>query len=373
MNDPLMDDTLTIRTLTHSYPILFAEAGLQRLGMFIAPYCRGHKTVIITDRQVAGLYLNTVRQAFERLDKQVYVVTVEAGEGSKSFLTFQQVCEEILSFQPDRYTTLIALGGGVVGDLTGFVASVLLRGLPFIQIPTTLLAQVDSSVGGKTAINCAAGKNLIGSFYPPVAVVMDITTLDTLPKREMLAGYAEVLKYGLLGDAVFYERLLACSSQMLEEGDRAVQREVIKTCCAMKAAIVVEDEKEQGRRALLNLGHTFGHAIEKAAEYDGRVLHGEAVALGCLMAMTLSAPFIPSYEVERLRNHYRSVGLPCWLQDLNDSIEWDARKLTEYCYHDKKASGGQLTFVTLRAIGDAVMDKQVNPARIEAIFREYYQ
>ncbi len=370
MNDPLTSPTLTIRTATHSYPILFEEAGIQRLDAIIAPYCRGHKLVIVTDDQVASRYLEPARSACARLGKQVHVVTVPEGEASKSFPVFQSLCEEILSFQPDRHTTLVALGGGVIGDLTGFAASVTLRGLPFIQIPTTLLAQVDSSVGGKTAINCKAGKNLIGSFYPPMAVVMDITTLETLPKREMLAGYGEVLKYGLLGDTAFYERMLAEGERMLS-GDHQVRKEVIAKCCAMKATIVEEDEKEQGRRALLNLGHTFGHAIEKAAGYDGSVLHGEAVALGCLMAMTLSAPLIEERDVERLRTHYRRVGLPCRLKDLSEEVTWDAGELTDYCYQDKKADSGALTFVTLRAIGDAIVDKQVDAGRIEAIFREY--
>jgi 3-dehydroquinate synthase len=363
-------DTMFIETTMHRYPIVMGEGMLAAVDDLIAPYALGHKLVIVTDDAVAAHYLAPVQAACERLGKDVRVVRVAAGESSKSFATFQNVCEEVLAFQPDRKTLLVALGGGGVGDLTGFVASVLLRGLPFIQIPTTLLAQVDSSVGGKTAINCAAGKNLIGSFYQPVAVIMDIATLDTLPRRELLAGYAEVLKYGLLGDSDFYERLLSEGEAMLT-GNRALRRDIIRHCCAMKAAIVEEDEKEQGKRALLNLGHTFGHAIEKLAGYDGRVLHGEAVALGCLMAMTLSVPAVSEAEVERLKAHYRAVGLPCRLSELQADVVWDVELLTHACYGDKKASDGGLTFVTLRAVGDAVVSKGVDAMRIQHIFEEY--
>jgi 3-dehydroquinate synthase len=362
--------SLMIQTATHAYPILFGEGTLGAVDALLAPYAKGHQIVIITDDTVAGRYLAPVQTACERLDKIVHVVCVAAGEASKSFTIFQRVCEEVLAFQPDRKTLLVALGGGVVGDLTGFVASVLLRGLPFVQIPTTLLSQVDSSVGGKTAINCAAGKNLIGSFYPPKAVVMDIATLDSLPQRELLAGYGEVLKYGLLGDAAFFERLLREGEAMLA-GDRALRCDIIRYCCAMKAAIVEEDEKEQGKRALLNLGHTFGHAIEKLAGYGGGVLHGEAVALGCLMAMTLSAPDVTEEEVDGLRAHYRAVGLPCRMSDLQADVVWDAGALTHACYGDKKASDGGLTFVILRAIGDATVQKGVDAARVQQIFEQY--
>ncbi len=367
-----MSTVLTIDTGKDTYPIVIEEGLVSQMAEALEPYIDGHQALIVTDTNVSRHYVTPVVEALDRLGKQYQVFTLPAGEATKSFVQFERLCEEMLATQLDRQTTVIALGGGVIGDITGFAASVLLRGVPYIQIPTTLLAQVDSSVGGKTAINTSAGKNLVGSFYQPNAVLIDVATLTTLPRRELLAGYAEVLKYGLLGDRKFYEQLLREGENALS-GDTERLRAIIRHCCSMKAAIVSEDEKEKGQRALLNLGHTFGHAIEKMAGYDGRVLHGEAVAIGCLMAMSLSRHYgkVTPDEIERLKRHYHEVGLPVCLKDLDAAQAWDAATLTGYCYQDKKASGGKTTFIVLDAIGQARIERNVMDDHIEMIFEEY--
>ncbi|TAE82149.1 MAG: 3-dehydroquinate synthase [Alphaproteobacteria bacterium] len=358
-----------------SYPIFFGEHLLEDLHRFIAPYVRGKKIFLVTDSHVAPLYQEMVEQALRLGGYEIASFVVEAGEGAKSFASFAHLCEAMLKHQPDRRTTIVALGGGVVGDLTGFVASVLLRGVPFIQMPTTLLAQVDSSVGGKTGINAQSGKNLIGSFYQPQCVVMDRATLRTLPRRELVAGYAEVLKYGLLGDAEFYQRLLHEGQEVLATlaepsmPQHAWAEEMIMHCCRMKATIVAEDEKEQGRRALLNLGHTFAHAIEHKGGYDGRILHGEAVALGCLMALRLSNMTIE--ECATFRQHMEALGMATSLSALCSNIAWDAQELTALCYHDKKAHSGGLTFIALNHIGDACVRHDVMPQQVQSIFAEF--
>ncbi len=365
-------DSLKINTPSGAYPIYFGSDYLADLQGYLKPYIKGHKIFIVTDKQVAELYLDHVEKACGAMGVKVISFILEAGESTKAFQVFERVSTDMLRAEPDRRTTLLALGGGVVGDLTGFIASVLLRGVPFIQIPTTLLAQVDSSVGGKTAINCKAGKNLIGSFYQPDAVFMDLATLKSLPKRELLAGYAEIIKYGLLGDKAFYDTLLQCGERVVG-GDAKLQQQMVKYCCKMKADIVSQDEKEQGKRALLNLGHTFGHAIEKQAGYDGSVLHGEAVALGCVMAMALAvkAGKVSESDKDALITHFKKIGLPTKFADLQGNHIWDAATLTKHCYQDKKAEGGALTFITLDAIGKAVVSRDINAADITAIFTEF--
>ena len=317
-------------------------------------------------------YLLKLQSALANTQEELRTFIVPAGEGSKSFASFEAVMNDMLHAEPDRHTTLIALGGGVVGDLTGFLAATLMRGVPFIQIPTSLLAQVDSSVGGKTAINCAAGKNMVGAFYQPQAVLIDVDSLHTLPKRDMLAGYAEVLKYALLGDAAFYEYLLGHAGVIIAK-DADTLMHIIRHCCAMKADIVAEDEREQGKLALLNLGHTFGHAIEKHAAYDGSILHGEAVALGCLMAAKLANQqgAISLQEYQRLHEHYITIGLPTDLSQNFPMHEWNAEQLTEYCYQDKKSERGGLTFVTLNKIGDARVTTNMAAQIITSIFQEF--
>ncbi len=369
MNSP--SHRLDVATPSHHYPIFFEYHSLERADAFLKDYIHGHKIFIITDENVARHYLHRVTDSFSS-SAQVEHFIVPAGEESKSFASYERVMNDMLRHMPDRKTTLVALGGGVVGDLTGFLAATLLRGVPFIQIPTSLLAQVDSSVGGKTAINCAAGKNLVGAFYQPQAVLIDAATLQNLPQREMLAGYAEVLKYGLLGDAEFYYYLLENADKILQK-DVETLTYIIRHCCTMKADIVSQDEKEQGKRALLNLGHTFGHAIEKHAAYDGSVLHGEAVALGCIMAAKLAVHEgkIAEDSYQTLLAHCEKVGLPTHLSRDMPAHQWDAAQLTDYCYQDKKSESGGLTFITLESIGDARVTKNCDAALIKHIFSEF--
>ena len=363
---------LNVRTPSHHYPIMFKHNVLHQAYEHIKEHIKGHKVFIVTDNNVASYYLDAVSQSFASVQLDVHHFVVPAGEESKSFSSYERVINDMLSKQPDRKTTLIALGGGVVGDLTGFLAATLLRGVAFIQIPTSLLAQVDSSVGGKTAINCIAGKNLVGAFYQPQAVLIDMATLRHLPDRDMRSGYAEVLKYGLLGDAVFYRYLLEHAQDIMTK-DANVLTYIIHHCCKMKADIVAQDEKERGKRALLNLGHTFAHAIEKHAAYDGTVLHGEAVALGCLMAAKLAVyeKKISEDAYHILQSHCHSVGLPTHLSRDIAMHQWDAVQLTHYCYHDKKSEKGGLTFITLNEIGDAHVTKDMNPKLIERVFSEF--
>ena len=326
---------------------------------------------MVSDANVAPLYAAATVESCNDAGIATDLIIMPAGEGSKSFDNYQKLMERLLELQPDRKTVLIALGGGVIGDLTGFAAATLLRGVPFVQVPTSLLAQVDSSVGGKTAINCAAGKNLIGSFYQPKAVIIDTKTLQTLPPREVMAGYAEVLKYGLIDDAEFYV-WLGNKVEAIKSGDGDVLTAAITKSCAAKARIVAEDEHESGKRALLNLGHTFGHAMEKAAGYSDRLLHGEAVALGMLMAADLSAELgYCNHNVKsRMLRHYAAIGLPTSLHGIADA-DWNAAMLTRYCYGDKKAEDGTLTFIVLRDIGDAFVAKDVDSALVTKVFDEY--
>ncbi len=368
-----MDEVLHIDTASHSYPIFVQQGAIAQAEKLAKPYIKGSKVIIVTDEQVHKHYGDALLNALSELNKDTHVIILPAGEATKSFSHFETLCDDLLSYHPDRQTTLIALGGGVIGDITGFAASVLLRGVPFIQVPTTLLAQVDSSVGGKTGINTHYGKNLIGSFYQPQAVITDTDTLDSLPKRELLAGYAEIIKYGLLGNETFYQELLE-SGHLLLQGDHESRIRIIQTCCEMKAAIVSADEREKGKRALLNLGHTFGHAIEREAGYNGSVLHGEAVALGCLMAMELSVRLghsVTRAMMHTLTSHYNAVGLPCRLSDLQHRKPWDAETLMYHTYQDKKSSHSRLNFVVLNQIGQATMAYNVDADMVEAVFEEF--
>jgi 3-dehydroquinate synthase len=369
-------DRLIVRTPNSQYPLLFGEKILTQAGTLLAEYLPSRRVVVVTDTHVAALYGESVQHSLQQAGFTVQQCVVTAGEASKSFAVHAQLCEEILATQPDRRTTLIALGGGVVGDLTGFVAATLLRGVPFVQIPTTLLSQVDSSVGGKVAINTTAGKNLVGAFYQPRAVLMDMDVFSTLSDTELLSGYGEVVKYGLLGDAAFYAELLRYPTLTSLKEDTIRLKHIIRHCCAMKADIVEEDETEQGRRALLNLGHTFGHAIEKATHYTAP--HGQTVAVGCLMAMRLSQ--LLGYEVQdadiaALTAHFEGIGMPTKIRDFMDShprtSDDHASMLTHYCYGDKKASGGALTFIVLERIGAAMVQKNIDPALVQRVFAEY--
>ncbi|MHA1571903.1 MAG: 3-dehydroquinate synthase, partial [Alphaproteobacteria bacterium] len=277
----------------------------------------------------------------------------------------------MLALGPERGTAIVTLGGGVVGDLGGFAASMLLRGVPFVQIPTTLLAQVDSAVGGKTGINTRHGKNLVGAFYQPKLVVADIDALDSLPRRQRLAGYAEVVKYGLLGDEEFFDWLVRHGADALN-GDKAALTYAVRKSCEMKAAIVARDEQEWGGRALLNLGHTFGHALETATGYGDDLLHGEAVAIGMCMAFDLSAALglCSVADAARVRCHLSEVGLATKVAELNTAVAWEPAQLLATIGHDKKVRDGRPTYVLVKGIGQAFTTQDIAPEAVEKLLAE---
>lgn len=362
--------TVRVELDTRSYDIIVGEDLLARAADYIAPVLPGKRVVIISDENVAANYGAALSANLKAVGIKVDLLTVKPGEGSKSFTTFEQVLESLLALKPDRKTTLVALGGGVVGDLVGFAASVLLRGVPFIQVPTTLLSQVDSSVGGKTAINSKGGKNLIGSFYQPLLVLADTNTLDTLPPRELRAGYAEVIKYGLIMDEAFYRWCLANGAKLLA-GDKAAQQEAIIKSCQFKAAVVKADEREADMRALLNFGHTFGHALEAETGYGTTLNHGEAVAIGMVMACRLSARMglIGEEKEQELKAHFRALGMLAELKDVPHS--WNAPAIAGHFSEDKKAEDGKLTFIVLDAIGKARVAKDVDAALAQQVVSSY--
>lgn len=351
---------IPVHARTHSYSIHIDHDCLDQFDQLVPSEYRGQKAVIITDHNVGALYAHVVSSAVSGFFSDIHVITVDGGERSKSLRTFGELCDSVLSLGITRKTVLIALGGGIIGDLVGYVASSLLRGIPFIQMPTTLLAQVDSSVGGKTGINSVHGKNLIGAFYQPLCVIMNTAWLKTLPIRELRAGYAEIIKYGLLGDEAFYNWLLLNAHRLFELDD-AVLQQAIATSCQMKADIVARDEHEtKDIRALLNLGHTFAHAIETLCDYDGRILHGEAVAIGLILAAQLSHPIygLSSQDVTALDQHLESLGYITRIRDIPD-LNCTVDDLIALMHKDKKADLNQLVFVLLEKIGVATVHRAV--------------
>ncbi|MHA1524216.1 MAG: 3-dehydroquinate synthase [Alphaproteobacteria bacterium] len=356
-----------------SYDILIGPGLIDRAGELVAPFLARPRCVVITDTNVAKLHLGPLRNALGSADIHVEEIIVAAGEASKSLSQLEQVCEELLALGTERGDTLIALGGGMIGDLAGFAAAVLHRGINFIQMPTTLLAQVDSSVGGKTGVNARHGKNLIGAFHQPLAVFADTECLATLPLRELRAGYAEMVKYGLLGDLEFFRWLEGASDDILTITDppaKSLARAISKSCEA-KAAIVAQDEREAGKRALLNLGHTFGHALEAGIGYTGALLHGEAVSIGMVMAFDLSVRLglCASADADAARNHLRDAGLPVSLVKLGNQLP-DARGLVTLMGRDKKVVAGTKSLVLVRALGDAFLTAQVDDATLVQFLSE---
>jgi 3-dehydroquinate synthase len=338
-----------------SYTVTIAGGLLDRAGELLAPYARSGRIVAVSDENVWAA--QGARLLASGLG--IVPVLVPPGEDSKSWAQLQALTERLLELGVERSDSILAFGGGMVGDLAGFAAAILKRGCSYVQVPTSLLAQVDSSVGGKTAINAAAGKNLMGAFHQPAAVLIDPSTLDTLPQRELRAGYAEVVKYGLIGDPDFFDWCEAEATTLLA-GDDAARLHAIETCVRAKAAIVAEDEMETtGRRALLNFGHTFGHAIE--AETGFGMLHGEAVAVGMVLAFRLSAErgLCGDEEAQRVAAHLEAAGLPTRLESAS------AERLVQRMAGDKKASGGQVPFVLTRGIGQAFVDRSVELGEVE--------
>jgi shikimate kinase/3-dehydroquinate synthase len=362
---------LPVRLTSATYEVVIGDGLLARAGALLAPVIPQKRAVVITDTTVEALHGKTLLDGLALTGIQTSVLAVPPGEQSKSMASFTGLMDRLLDQGPERRTTVIALGGGVVGDLAGFAAATALRGLPFVQIPTTLLSQVDSSVGGKTGINTVRGKNLVGAFHQPRMVIADTATLGTLPPREKRAGYAEIVKAGLIGDAAFYDWCEANGSAVVGE-DRDAQAEAVLRACAFKAAVVGTDEREErpnDGRALLNLGHTFGHALEAELGY-GTILHGEAVAVGLGLAFRLSARLglCDPADADRVMAHVAAVGLPSDLGMLNR--RFSAEKLMAHMRRDKKMRDGKLHFVLVRGIGEAFTSSDVPAEAVEAVLRE---
>ncbi len=359
-----------------AYDIVIGRGLLASLGARVKALRGGARVALVTDETVARHHLAAAEASLKSAGIDAARIVVPVGEGSKSYATFETVCEAIIAARIERGDLVIALGGGVIGDLAGFAAASVRRGLDYVQVPTTLLAQVDSSVGGKTGINSRHGKNLVGAFHQPVMVIADTALLDTLPQREFRAGYAEVAKYGLLGDAAFFAWLEKNWQDVFSggQGSKSSSREhAIAVCCRGKAGIVARDERETGERALLNLGHTFGHALEAGCGFSGRLLHGEAVALGTVLAFEFSARkgLIAAADAERARAHLAAVGLPTYLKDIAGGAP-GVDELMDLIAQDKKVKRGKLTFILVRGIGQAFVANDVDAAEVRAFLAEKF-
>lgn len=353
-----MNEIIKVGLGERSYGIHVGHGLLQDAGMLLKPMVRGPLPVV-TDATVGEIHLADFLEACGKAGLDAHPIVVPPGEESKSFAGLAELSSELLDTGVDRGGLIVALGGGVIGDLSGFAAGILKRGVAFAQIPTTLLAQVDSSVGGKTAINARQGKNLLGLFHQPRIVIADTALLSTLPRRELLAGYAEVVKYGALGDAEFFSWLEENGAKALA-GDRGGLVHMVAHSCRMKAAIVGRDEREAGERALLNLGHTFGHALEATTGFSARLIHGEGVAIGMALAFQLSVRLglCPQQDAERVTRHLKAVGLPAGIVDVGaPRPQVDA--LLAAMSHDKKVKDGKLTFILARGLGQAFVTSDV--------------
>ena len=360
-SDTDIDSPLTVKVAlgARAYDIFIGSALLANAADYVAPLLPRPKLAIVTDSHVAPLHLKTLTNSLDAAGIAHDAFIVPAGEASKNFAQLEALCDWLLDMKIERNDCIIALGGGVIGDLTGFAAAILRRGTRFIQIPTTLLAQVDSSIGGKTAVNSSRGKNLIGAFHQPDLVLADMDVLATLPPREIGAGYAEIVKYGALGDAGFFDWLCDNGQDVLALNGEATAYAVAQSC-RDKAAIVARDEREAGDRALLNLGHTFGHAFEKLTGFGDALLHGEAVAYGMVLAFAYSAEagLCSAEDAERLRAHIEASGLPATMQAVGNGV-FDADALIEAMGQDKKVQAGKMRFILARGIGDTFIADDV--------------
>ena len=368
--DSLSPARVPVQLGDRSYEVLIGPDLIAAAGQYVSRLKPGAACGIVTDRQVAERHLAALQVSLEGAGLRHQTVVVEPGEGSKSYAGFAKVCDGLLAAKLERNDCVLALGGGVVGDLAGFAAASLKRGMPLVQIPTSLLAQVDSSVGGKTAINSRHGKNLVGAFHQPSLVLADTASLDTLSQREFRAGYAELVKYGLIGDFAFFEWLERHRPAVFSGGPERV--EAIRQACAAKAEVVARDEFETGDRALLNLGHTFGHALERLTGYDGtRLVHGEGVAIGMALAFRFSVRqgLCSGQEADRVAAHLRAAGLPTRIADIPD---WSGTvaELMDAMAQDKKVSRGALTFILTRGIGRSFIARGVEPAAVAAFLQE---
>ncbi len=363
-----MRETVRVELGERAYEVRIGEGLIARAGAEIAPLLRRKRVAVVTDENVGALHLEALRAGLG--DVEMVSLTLPAGEATKCWAQFERVCEWLLAEKVERKDIVVAFGGGVIGDLVGFAAAVLRRGVRFVQIPTSLLAQVDSSVGGKTGINVAAGKNLIGAFHQPSLVLADIDVLGTLTARDFLAGYGEVVKYGLLGDAKFFDWLEEMGPK-LAAGDRAARLAAVRRSVEMKAEIVARDETEEGDRALLNLGHTFCHALESATGYSDRLLHGEGVAIGCALAFELSQRLgLCSQEApSRVRAHLRDMKMKVDLSDIEGELP-DAEGLIALMAQDKKVLDGKMRFILARGIGEAFVTADVPRDVLKTLLEE---
>jgi 3-dehydroquinate synthase len=363
--------TVSVGLAERSYDIRVGPGLIENAGSEIKPLIRGNKVFVVTDSTVSGYWLDPLTESLDAAGIEVTTIAVPPGESSKSYADFEYVCGRMLEDGVDRRTAVVALGGGVVGDLAGYCAASVMRGLDFIQIPTTLLAQVDSSVGGKTGINTPQGKNLVGAFHQPKLVLADTGTLASLPKREMLAGYAEVVKYGLIRDPAFFEWLERHGADLIA-GDEAARISAVVESCKAKATVVAADEREAGLRELLNFGHTFGHALEAAAGFDGTLLHGEAVSVGMVQALELSRRLglCPGQDAERARAHLGAMGLRTRVTDIPGAAGWSADALLTSMRRDKKARDGTIRFVLARGIGKAFTSDDVASDAVRTMLQE---
>ena len=352
-----------------AYDIVIGRGVLSSLGARVKALRPGAKVAIVTDETVAQKHLAATQASLKSAGIESSAIVVPPGEGSKNYATFEKVCEAIIAAKIERRDLIVALGGGVIGDLAGYAAASVRRGLDFVQVPTTLLSQVDSSVGGKTGINSKLGKNLIGAFHQPVLVIADTALLDTLSEREFRAGYAEMMKFGLLGDAAFFTWLESNWQDLFAGGP--AREHAIAICCRGKAGVVSRDERENGERALLNLGHTFGHAFEAGAGFSQRLLHGEAVALGCTMAFEFSARkgLSSAADATRVRAHLDVVGLPTQVKQVQGGVP-SVDSLMDLIGQDKKVKRGKLTFILVRGIGQAFVVDDVDPAEVRGFLAE---
>ncbi len=365
----MMERTVHVPLGERAYDVVIGPGLLAQAGERIKPLLKRPQVAVLTDETVAEKHLDALRAGLAAAGVEMTALALPPGEATKGWPQFTRSVEWLLEQKVERGDVVIAFGGGVIGDLAGFAAAVLRRGVRFVQIPTSLLAQVDSSVGGKTGINAPQGKNLIGAFHQPSLVLADTSVLETLQPRDFLSGYGEVVKYGLLGDAAFFAWLEE-NGPALAAGDVAARVEAVARSVQMKADIVVRDETEQGDRALLNLGHTFCHALEAATGYSDRLLHGEGVAIGCALAFELSAKLglCSQEDPSRVRAHLKAMGMKTDLADIPGELP-GAKVLLELMGQDKKVVAGQLRFILARGIGEAFVTGDVPPEQVLSVLR----
>ena len=366
-------DVVRVELGERSYNIVIGSGLLADSASYVGPVLSRPRLAVVVDPGIASRYLPPLRSSMESAGIRVDALEAKHGEAAKSWRELERIVEWLLSIEVERGDTVAALGGGVVGDLAGFAAAILRRGVGLLQLPTTFLAQVDSSVGGKTGINSPVGKNLVGAFHQPSLVLADISALSTLSERDFWAGYGEVAKYGLLNDREFFERL-EHQGDSIRRRDPEALAATVRRCCEIKAELVAEDEREAGRRALLNLGHTFAHALEAATGYSDRLLHGEAVSIGCVLAAEFSSElgFCPPEVPVRIRRHFGDAGAKHSLSDIPGDLP-PAEKFLELFRQDKKAVSSRVRFVLLRDIGDAFTADGVSSEAVLGFMRKKLQ